>query len=248
MHEFSPRSNENISINPEPEIDYPAFDPDQAESERAKALNAAENSSPLGFEVRSYQDLDTYAELTDLPDVGPIPQELWRGERVYLDNIDQLGQRPLSTMKHAQTHNAHGLVYTARDKAYADHYAIGTDGVTFYDTELPKEQVPIGVIYKINNRDNHLEVQVADDDEPLPFGPFAGKFREFVAENIPASDYTVEDLYIMDDFVTPGGHQRSDFRRPLEVVHINDPEALPEAIAYIKARIDALDAIRNQSR
>ena len=80
------------------------------------------------------------------------------------------------------------------------------------------------------------------DDEPEFFGPFAGKFREFTLKTeVPVGQYSVEEIYIMDDFGQPGGHKRSDFRRPKEVYKIRDQKDLPNVIEAVKKRMDELD-------
>lgn len=180
------------------------------------------------------------------PDVNGVPQTLWRGERVYLDNIDELGKRSITTVGHEAKQNREGVVFCARDKQFACAYAVGTDGVTWYGDELPKEQIPIGVVYKIENTNNCLNASPIDD-EPLSFGPFAGKFREFIVESVPAGQYSIEEIYIMDDFDQPGGHRRSDFRRPKEVYKIRNQEELPSVIAEVKRRMDELDQKRHLS-
>ena len=180
------------------------------------------------------------------PDVNGVPQTLWRGERVYLDNIDELGKRSITTVGHEAKHNRDGVVFCARDKQFACAYAIGTDGVTWYSDELPKERIPIGVVYKIENTNNYLNASPTDD-EPLSFGPFAGKFREFIVESVPAGQYSIVEIYIMDDFDQPGGHRRSDFRRPKEVYKIRNQEELPGVIAEVKRRMDELDQERHLS-
>ena len=180
------------------------------------------------------------------PDVNGVPQTLWRGERVYLDNIDELGKRSITTVGHEAKQNREGVVFCARDKQFACAYAVGTDGVTWYGNELPKEQIPIGVVYKIENANNYLNASPTDD-EPLSFGPFAGKFREFIVESVPAGQYSIVEIYIMDDFDQPGGHRRSDFRRPKEVYKIRNQEELPGVIAEVKRRMYELDQKRHLS-
>lgn len=178
------------------------------------------------------------------PDIDNVAQTLWRGERVYLDNIDSVGSREVNTVGHEATHNRDGKVYTARDKYYASTYAVGKDGATFYDGPLPKEKIPIGVIYKINNSGNHLGAQPTSD--PDTWKEVAGKVREreFVADNVPAEDYEVTEFYIMDDFKQPGGHTRSDARQPMEVFKVGDQSRLPEVIEKVKKRINYLDQHR----
>ncbi len=180
-------------------------------------------------------------------DIDGVPQTLWRGERLYLDNIDELGKRSITTAGHEAKHNRNGeAIFLARDKKYASLYAVGMDGVTFYDGELPKDQIPIGVVYKIDNTGNKLGA-APTDDEPEFFGPFTGKFREFVSnEEIPAEKYSVKEIYIMDDFDQPGGHKRSDFRRPKEVYKIQDQKDLPAVIEAVKKRMDELDRKRHE--
>ena len=181
------------------------------------------------------------------PDVDGAPQTLWRGERLYLSNIDELGRRNITTVGHEAKRNRNGETFCARDKKYASLYAVGTDGVTWYDGELPKEQIPIGVVYRIENTGNNLGA-LPTDDEPEFFGPFAGKFREFVLKTeIPTGQYSVEEIYIMDDFDQPGGHRRSDFRRPKEVYKVRDQKYLPYIVEAVKRRMDELDKKRHLS-
>ncbi|MBR2710222.1 hypothetical protein IKF02_01125 [Candidatus Saccharibacteria bacterium] len=186
------------------------------------------------------------------PDVDGAPQTTWRGERYYLDNIDELGKRPLSTKGHEATHNRDGKVYMARDKYYAATYAVGTDGAKFYDEPLPVEQIPIGVILKINNNDNHLHAERTSEEPDT----FSGQFREFITDEVPVEDYEVDEIYIMDDFVADdapyrgggnyknSGHVRADFRRPMEVYKIKDQSKLEETIEKVKKRMLELDATR----
>ena len=225
-------------------------DPSSTEniSEAEKVLGAM----PASFEeFRKTPQPEAWVDFPDAnegvderPDIDGVPQTLWRGERLYLDNIDELGKRDITTIGHEEKHNRNGETFCARDKKYASMYAVGTDGVKWYDGELPKEQIPIGVIYKINNTDNQLNASPTDD-EPEDFGPFAGKFREFTLKNIPAEDYSVEEIYIMDDFDQPGGHRRSDFRRPKEVYKVQNQEDLPNIIKAVKNRMDELDQKRH---
>ena len=193
------------------------------------------------------------------PDIDGVPQTMWRGERYYLGNIDELGQRNLSTKGHEAVHNRDGKVYTARDKKYASLYAVGTDGVTFYDEPLPVEQIPIGVVFKINNSNNHLQASPTAE-KPESWGPFEGKFREFISDEIPAEDCEVVEIYIMDDFIADdrrihregegfsryktGGHVRSDFRRPIEVYRLKDQSEIPGIIEKVKKRMIELDEAR----
>ena len=176
-----------------------------------------------------------------------IPETLYRGERVYLDNIDQIGKRDLSTTEHEQIHNQRGKVYLARDKEYAMSYSVGTDGVTWYDHPLSKEEIPIGVIYKIDNPDNIIKA--IPEGDPLPdlpqLGELAGKYREFTADNIKPDLYQVTELQIMDDFIQPNGHERSDMREILERFTVDNPTKLPEVIEKVKKRINELDTLRN---
>lgn len=189
---------------------------------------------------------DAYEEIDEREDINGVPQTVWRGERLYLDNIDELGKRSISTVGHEAKSNREGETFLSRDKKYASLYAVGTDGVTFYDSPLPKEKIPIGVIYKIDNTGNRIGA-TPTDDSPEPFGQFAGKFREFTTDQeIPPSYYSVSEVYIMDDFVQPNGHKRSDFRRPLEVFHVKDQKDLPRIIQAIKSRMDELDSQRVQ--
>lgn len=181
------------------------------------------------------------------PDIDGVPQTAWRGERYYLDNIDELGQRSLSTKGHEATHNQDGKVYLARDKKYASLYAVGTDGGTWYDDPLPVEQIPIGVVFKINNKGNHLS---AEPTSPTPddWGPFAGKHREFITDEVPAEDCEIQEVYIMDDFIANNGegYQRSDFRRPMEVFRVKDQSEVPEIVEKVKNRMAELDTERSK--
>ena len=179
---------------------------------------------------------DTQDLLPDLPD--ETPQILWRGERAYLGNIDQVGQRPLTTAGHERAGNRHGQrLSTSRDKYFAYTYAIGTDGVKFYDQPLSAEEIPIGVIYRINNRDNHLGMSSDDDVD----GYFVKQQREYTTPGeIPAQDYEPTAFILMDDLVQ--FNQRSDFRRPFEVFPVDhkryqsDKTYLPKLIQAVKKR------------
>lgn len=202
---------------------------------------------------------DEYEELDESePDIDGVPQTVWRGERLYLHNLDELNQRAISTKGHERRHNRDGQVYVARDKKYASLYAVGTDGVKFYNGPLPVEEIPIGVVYKINNSNNHLHAHPTHS-EPDSIGPFAGKFREFTTTEVPPEDYSVSEIYVMDDFFADGawlsepsepypykhrGHNRSDFRRPLEVYKLRDQADLPQVIDQVKRRMHQLDAER----
>ena len=193
------------------------------------------------------------------PDIDGVPQTVWRGERLYLDNIDELGKRNLSTTGHERKNNRRGELFLSRDKSFASTYAVGKDGIKYYDDPLPVEEIPIGVIYKIDNHDNHLKA-TPTDDEPEYFGPFAGKFREFTAKEVPAGTYEVSEIQIMDDFVANdhpkeassdspykySGHVRSDFRSPLEVYRIKDQSDLPATIEKVKKRMLELDEERKK--
>lgn len=223
--------------------------------------NTAElSSAELSNAGEPWEDFpDDYEGVDNAEDIDGVPQTMWRGERYYLDNIDELGQRSLSTKGHEALHNQQGKVYTARDKKYASLYAVGTDGVTFYDKPLPVEQIPIGVIFKINNANNHLG-STPTSDTPDSWGPFEGRFREFVSEEIPPEDCEVTDIYIMDDFVAndpriskngegfsqykTGGHVRSDLRRPMEVYKVKNQSELPAIIDKVKKRMAELDKDR----
>ncbi len=198
------------------------------------------------IEPEPWVDFPSTSEgVDDRPDIDGVPQTLWRGERLYLGNIDELGKRSITTAGHEAVHNRQGETFCSRDKKFASLYAVGTDGVTFYDGELPKEEIPIGVVYKINNTDNAINAKPTDD-EPEEIGPFAGRFREFTTiEEIPPESYSVEEIYIMDDFDQPNGHQRSDFRRPREVFKVKDQESLPEVIEAVKKRMEELDQKRH---
>lgn len=187
---------------------------------------------------------DEHEGLDERPDVNGVPQTLWRGERLYLDNIDELGKRDITLAGREATHNRQGETFCARDKKYASTYAVGTDGVTFYDGVLPKEQIPIGVVYKIDNTDNKFNA-APTGDEPEYFGAFEGKFREFtINESIPPESYSVEEVYVMDDFDQQNGHKRSDFRRPREVYKVRDQKDLSKVIDTVKKRMDELDQRR----
>ena len=223
---------------------------DDLENVKMRSPNAGEPWTDYPDEM---EEIDESEE-----DVNGVPQTVWRGERLYLDNIDELGKRNLSTAGHEGKSNRDGMVFLSRDKYYASTYAVGKDGVKFYDEPLPVEQIPIGVIYKINNQANHLNA-VPTDDEPETFGSFEGKFREFVAKEIPTEDYEVSEIYIMDDFKADdfsgrysipdspyknSGHIRSDFRQPMESYKVKDQKELPEIIAKVKKRMYELDAER----
>ena len=193
------------------------------------------------------------------PDIDGVPQTIWRGERLYLGNIDELGKRDLSTTGHEGESNWGGKLFLSRNKKYASTYAVGKDGVTFYDEPLPIEKIPIGVVYKINNHNNHLGVSPTSD-EPEWFGPFEGKFREFTTTEVPVGAYEVFEIQIMDDFIADdrsgalspespyknSGHARSDFRSPLEVYKIKDQSELPKVIEKVKKRMLELDDERKK--
>lgn len=188
------------------------------------------------------------AAVIDQEQKEQIPETLYRGERVYLNNIDQIGQRDLSTIGYEQTHNQHGKVYLSRDLDYAIHYSVGTDGVTWYDGPLTKDKIPIGVVYKIDNPNNIIGA--IPEGDPLPDfigGELAGKHREFTAESIPSDQYQVLELQIMDDYIQPNGHKKSYERDILERFPVDDPAKLPEIIEAVKERIDELDAKRNST-
>ena len=178
----------------------------------------------------------------------PVPETLYRGERVYLNNIDQIGQRDLSTTGREQTHNKHGKIFLSRDIDYAINYSIGKDGVTWYDRPLTKEEIPIGVVYKIDNSNNIIGATPEGNPHPELFGgELAGKHREFTADSVPTNQYKVAELQILDDYIQPNGHSRSDMRDILERFTIDDPAKLPEVIEAVKKRIDELDAKRNNT-
>ncbi len=48
----------------------------------------------------------------------------------------------------------------------------------------------------------------------------------------------------MNDFLQKNGHERSDFRRPMEVYKIKDQKDISATIEKIKARMDELDKQR----
>ena len=222
------------------------FDPDAARRLQDEAKSQKENAS-FGYVVEEWNGFpDNHEGIDDAEaDVDGVPQTVWRGERMYLDNIDELGHRTVTTKGHEAKSNRDGQTFLSRDKKYASLYAVGTDGATWYDGPLPKEQIPIGVVYKINNSDNHLGA-APTQDEPDDWGPFAGKFREFTTEApIQPKDYSVEEIYIMDDFLQPNGHQRSDFRRPMEVYKITDQSQIPKTVEKVKQRMAELDIKRN---
>ena len=197
------------------------------------------------IEPEAWTDFPSTTEGVDKrPDIDGVPQTLWRGERLYLENIDEVGSRSITTAGHEAVHNRQGETYCSRDKKFASLYAVGTDGVKFYDGPLPKEQIPIGVVYKIDNTGNTTGAKPTDD-EPEEIGPFAGQFREFITDKeIPPESYSVEEIYIMDDFDQPNGHQRSDFRRPREVFKVKDQADLPKVIEAVKTRMEELDQKR----
>lgn len=230
------------------------------ELESAAQEVAPEEASNAGEPWEDFPDEYEGVDQSE-PDIDGVPQTMWRGERYYLDNIDELGRRDLSTKGHEAIHNRGGKVYTARDKKYASLYAVGTDGVTFYDEPLPVERIPIGVVFRINNGGNHLQA-TPTAERPESWGPFEGKFREFISEEIPAEDCEVVEIYVMDDFVADdarmsrrgegfskyktGGHVRSDFRRPMEVYRPKDQSELPEIIDKVKKRMAELDEARKK--
>ncbi len=197
------------------------------------------------IEPEPWTDFPPFMEgVDDRPDIDGVPQTLWRGEGLYLGNIDELGKRNITTVGHEEVHNRQGETFCSRDKKYASLYAVGTDGVVFYDGPLPKEKIPIGVVYKIDNSGNAVNAK-ATDDEPEEIGPFAGQFREFTTiDEITPDSYSIEEIYIMDDFDQPNGHQRSDFRRPREVFKVNSQVDLPKIIEAVKTRMDELDQKR----
>lgn len=201
-----------------------------------------------GYEITEWEEpQDSYEGIDESePDIDGVPQTIWRGERLYLDNIDELGRRNITTKNHEAKQNRDGQTFLSRDKKYASSYAIGKDGVVWYDGPLPKEQIPIGIVYKINNADNHLGVKPSSD-EPEYIGPFTGKFREFMTETpVTPEDYSVEEIYIMDDFLQPDGHRRSDFRTPMEVYKISDQSKIGEVIEKVKQRMSELDEQRQE--
>lgn len=186
------------------------------------------------------------ARAIDQEQIEQIPEILYRGERVYLDNIDQIGQRDLSTLEHERTANQYGKLFLSRDINYAINYAIGTDGVVWYDHPLSKEEIPIGVIYEINNSDNIINA--VPEGEPLPDfigGELAGKHREFTADFISAKQYKVVEIQIMDDYIQLNGHSRSDMRDILESFNVSDQAELPNVIKAVKQIIYELDAERS---
>jgi len=203
------------------------------------------NFTPEHF-IRQTDTADLDPSTIDQEQKEPIPEILYRGERAYLDNIDRIGQHDLSTTGHEQIHNQNGKIYLSRDKEYAENYAIGTDGVVWYDHPLPKEEIPIGVVYKIDNPGNIIDA--IPEGDPLPDfigGELAGKHREFTADSIPVGQYEVVELQIMDDFIQPNGHSRSDMRDILESFSVSSPAKLPDVIEAVKNRINELDTERN---
>ena len=201
---------------------------------------------PTGEDIAELAAATIDQEQKEKEQQEPIPETLYRGERAYLGNIDQIGQRDLSTTGHEQTHNQHGKIYLSRDIDYATNYSIGTDGVVWYDHPLPKEEIPIGVVYKIDNPGNIIDA--VPEGDPLPDfigGELAGKHREFTADSIPVGQYQVTELQIMDDFIQPNGHSRSDMRDILERFPVSTPAELPDVIEAVKKRINELDAERN---
>jgi hypothetical protein len=175
-----------------------------------------------------------------------VPEVLYRGERRYLNNIDQIGNQSLSTKGYERISNQGGRVYLARDIEYARAYSVGTDGVIFYDNKLTKDEIPIGVVYKINNKNNIIKA--IPDGEPVPdiseLGDIAGKYREFTSSEIPHELCEVVELQIMDDYKQPSGHTRSDFRQVLESFTVDSQGQLNDVIKSVKIRIDELDAQR----
>ncbi len=91
------------------------------------------------------------------PDIDGNPQTLWRGERLYLDNIDQVNKRSLTTADHGRSANMNRKLLMSRDESFANTYAVETDGVKCYDGSLKKEEIPNGAVCRINNKNNHLK-------------------------------------------------------------------------------------------
>ena len=201
------------------------------EFDQSKALqNKAEKQAEIdGYKIESFQDYpDEYEDIDENEeDIDGVPQTLWRGERLFLGNIEERIAENISTVGHERKGNQNGKVFMARDKKFASLYAVGTDGVKWYDGPLSVDEIPIGVVYKIRNSNNHLEAEPTYD-EPEQDGPFPGKIREFTTDSIPPEDYEISHFYIMDDFLQPNGHKRSDMRRPIEVIKILDQKKIPE--------------------
>ena len=236
--------NENMSEFSGPSMEELGIKRDKDELDEGQVLEIG--GSKLSKIEQIIEVVFTGNELESGIEPFDVPEILYRGERVYLNNIDQIGQRDLSTIGHEQLYNQNGKVYLARDKEYATSYAVGKDGVTWYDEPLPKEKIPIGVIYEINNTDN--AIAAIPEGEPLPdfpqLGELAGKHREFTADKVPVDRYRVIELQIMNDFIQPNGHRRSDMREILEVFSVNNSEQLPQIIEKVKNRIDELDMQR----
>lgn len=175
-----------------------------------------------------------------------IPDTLYRGERVYIHEMHELGKRALNTVGFEKTHNQDGKLYLSRDEAYATNYAIGTDGVKFYDNILPSESIPVGVTYEVHNPANVLGAEPQGDaaDSYFPGHPLHGLHREFTVNNVPPDNYKVKDIHLMDDFDIQ--HVRSDARNIKETIHVDDHKDLDTAIAAARTRFEELELIRQQ--
>lgn len=247
INSLSPTKTEDLEQNTTQEDnseEYPAFD-----SNKAKQARAEKEATLKGYTFEKWQGYPDDLEGIDEnePDIDGVPQTLWRGERLFIDNIDEVLDKDMSTKNYARTANRGGeAVYMSRDKYSACTYAVGTDGVKWYDGPLSVDEIPIGVVYKINNSGNHLGA-VTTEDEPIDWGPFAGKFQEFITSSVPSKDYEVVEFYIMDDFIQPNGHKRSDVRQPMEVFKVLDQSKLPDIIEAVKKRMKELDSERDQA-
>ncbi len=170
-----------------------------------------------------------------------VPDVLYRGERVSLADLDFVGTMELSTTGNERNGNSNGKNLSfARDISFAKIYAVGLDGTPeYYDSPLEKDQIPVGVIYRVNNEENIIDA--APDHDPMPFGEMQGLCREFTIDGhkgINSSQYDVVGFYIMDDYVSP--HTRSDERRPMEYFPVENPDKLKAVTERIKNRIDEL--------
>lgn len=226
-----------------PILDIEKIDDGKELTTAIRELNAEDAKLPTGERVA-----EVAVEVIEQEKHQIIPETLYRGERVYLNNIDEIGKRSLSTTGFERTSNQDGRVYLCSDKGYAESYSVGTDGKQkWYDGPLTKEEIPIGVIYEIDNSNNSLGV--IPDGEPIPDigSEHDGEYREYTSDSVPADKYKILELQIMDDYVQPNGHTRSDFRSILERFPVDDPSKLPGVVEAIKKRINELDAIRNEN-
>ena len=75
--------------------------------------NADLETEPSGYTVEAWVDFPDISEGIDEtePDVNGVPQTIWRGERLYLDNIDELGRRDISTKGYEAKNNRDGQTF-----------------------------------------------------------------------------------------------------------------------------------------